>query len=84
MKFSIIQFLAFLILSSSCTSITDKNSQNFTLKGEYKSQDSGIVVLKYYSEPHLISDTAEIKKGGFIFIGRISEPTQATLRDKND
>jgi thiol-disulfide isomerase/thioredoxin len=78
------QILNFYILLSSCTNIADKNSREFTLRGEYKSQDSGIVVLTYYSEPDLISDTAKIEKGQFIFIGRISEPTQATLRDKND
>ncbi|MBI5010626.1 MAG: AhpC/TSA family protein, partial [Bacteroidia bacterium] len=84
MRTSIMQILNFYILLSSCTNIADKNSREFTLRGEYKSQDSGIVVLTYYSEPDLISDTAKIEKGQFVFIGRISEPTQATLRDKND
>ena len=84
MKTSLPIFVAFLIFISSCISQTDKNSPKFTLAGEIKSQDSGIVVLTYFSNATLINDTAEIKNGKFIFTGRIFEPTQGTLIDGND
>ena len=84
MKTSLPTLSGFLILISSCTSHADKNSKKFTLQGEITGQDSGIVVLRYFSDPTLISDTAEIKNGKFLFSGKIFEPTLATLRDGND
>jgi thiol-disulfide isomerase/thioredoxin len=84
MKITISIFLFILMVIYSCTSYSDKNSKNFTLHGEINSQDTGIIVLEYFSDPTLINDTAKIKNGKFIFTGSISEPTMATLRDGND
>ena len=83
MKTFLPTLFAILILISSCTSHVDKNSQKFTLQGEITGQDSGIIVLTYFSDPALIKDTAEIKNGKFLFTGKIFETTQATLRDGN-
>ena len=83
MKTFLPALIAILILISSCTSHVDKNSQKFTLQGEITGQDSGIIVLTYFSDPALIKDTAEIKNGKFLFTGKIFETTQATLRDGN-
>jgi peroxiredoxin len=74
-------YVTLLALIISCTSHVDKRAQNFTLQGKINGQNSGIIVLSYYSEPTLIRDTANIKNGKFTFIGKILEPTQATLRD---
>jgi len=71
------------ILISSCTSHVDKNSQKFTLQGEIAGQDSGSIILTYFSDSALIRDTAEIENGKFIFTGKIFETIQATLRDEN-
>jgi peroxiredoxin len=60
-----------------------KNSQKFSLLGEITGQDSGIIVLSYFSDTTNIRDTAKIKIGKFIFTGKISETTRATLRDGN-
>jgi len=81
MKTSLPIFVAFLIFINSCTSHVDKNPQKFTLQGEITGQDSGIIVLTYFSDPTLIRDTAEIKNGKFFFKGKIFETTRATLRD---
>jgi thiol-disulfide isomerase/thioredoxin len=83
MKTFLPTLFAILILISSCTSHVDKNSPKFTLQGEITGQDSGIIVLSYYSDPKLIRDTAEIKNGKFLFTGKILETTLATLRDGN-
>lgn len=83
MKTFLPTLFAILILISSCTSQVDKNSQKFTLQGEITGQESGIIVLTYFSDPALIRDTAEIKNGKFLFTGKIFETTQATLRDGN-
>jgi peroxiredoxin len=83
MKTSLLIFVAFLIFVNSCTSHVDKNPQKFTLQGEITGQDSGIIVLTYFSDPTLIRDTAEIKNGKFFFRGKILETTRATLRDGN-
>jgi thiol-disulfide isomerase/thioredoxin len=84
MKTSLFSFLILLILISSFTSQSDQSSKKFTLQGEIKDQDSGIVILRYFSNATLIRDTAEIKRGKFIFTGSIFEPITATLRDVND
>jgi peroxiredoxin len=84
MKTSFPYFLAILILISSCTSHSIKNSKKFTLQGEINGQDSGIIVLSYHQDKTSIQDTSKIKNGKFIFTGKISEPTQAILSDKND
>ncbi|MBK8884331.1 MAG: DUF4369 domain-containing protein [Bacteroidales bacterium] len=76
-------FLCFSMLVFSCTSQTDKNSEKFTLKGEINSQDTGIIILEYFSDPTLIIDTAEIKNGKFLFNGKILEPTHASLYGRN-
>lgn len=84
MKTYFLSFLTFLILFWSCTSTVDQKSKKFTLHGEINGQDSGKVVLTYFSYPTLINDTTDIRNGKFIFKGKIFEPTQATLRDGND
>jgi peroxiredoxin len=83
MKISLSIFLCFFMLICSCTSQTDKNSKKFTLQGEINSQDTGIIILEYFSDPTLIIDTAEIKNGKFLFKGRILEPTHASLYGRN-
>lgn len=83
MKISLTSFVAFLILISSCTSQMDKNSKKFTLQGEINSQDTGIIILEYFSGPVLIKDTAEIKNGKFLFTGKILEPIHASLYGRN-
>jgi len=84
MKTSSSTFLAILILISSCTSHSIKSSNEFTLQGEIDGQDSGIIVLSYHHDKISIHDTSKIENGKFIFTGKISEPTQAILSDKND
>jgi thiol-disulfide isomerase/thioredoxin len=83
MKTAVSVFLFFLVVLISCT-YSHKNSGEFSLQGEINGQDSGKIVLSYFSDTDLVSDTAEIKNGKFIFTGSTSEPTQATLRDGND
>lgn len=84
MRISLTSFLSFLILVSSCTSHSVKNSNEFTLQGEINGQDSGIIVLSYPRDKTSIHDTSKIENGKFLFMGKISEPTQAILSDKND
>jgi peroxiredoxin len=74
------QILPVLFLVLSCTSITDKNSKKFTLKGDI-TQDSGIIVISYYTDNTRHIDTTKIINGNFTFIGDLLEPTRATLRD---
>lgn len=84
MKTTLPAFLAFIFLIFSCTSHTDKNYKKFTLKGEINGQDSGKIVLSYWSDNARIYDTTKIKNGKFIFTGKIFEPTQAVLNGGND
>jgi peroxiredoxin len=84
MKTSFSTLLVILILISSCTSQADKNSKKFVLQGETIGQDSGIMVLSYFSDTTYVSDTAEIKNGKFEFSGKIFEPTRADLNGGND
>ena len=84
MKTTLSTFLAFVLLLSSCTSHPDKKFKKFTLEGEISGQDSGIIVLSYSQNKTRINDTAKIENDKFIFTGKISEPTQAILGDKND
>jgi thiol-disulfide isomerase/thioredoxin len=82
MKTTVSAFLFILVALNSCTN-ANQNSEKFSLQGEINGQDSGIVVLSYFSDS-LITDTSEIENGKFIFTGSVSEPTQATMRDGND
>ena len=84
MKTTLSTFLAFVLLLSSCTSHPDKKFKKFTLQGKINGQDSGIVVLTYWSDTDRINDTVKIKKGKFIFTGKIFEPTEADLTDGKD
>jgi peroxiredoxin len=84
MKTSSSTFLVILILISSCTSQADKNSKKFVLQGETAGQDSGKLVLSYFSDTTYVSDTANIKNGEFVFSGKIFEPTRANLNGGND
>lgn len=79
MKTFFYSFLIIFILISSCTSQLEKNSNKFTLQGEINSQDTGIIILEYFSDSTLITDTAKIENGKFLFTGRILEPTRASL-----
>ena len=83
MKTSLLAFVSLIFLISSCTSHKE-NSKEFTLQGEINGQDSGIIVLSYFHDNTRIKDTSKIENGKFIFAGKISEPTQAIVSDKND
>jgi len=84
MKPSLPAFIAFIFLISSCTSHIDKNYTKFTLQGEIIGQDSGLIVLAYWSDNARIYDTTKIKDGRFTFIGKIIEPTSALMSGRND
>ena len=77
-------FLGILILISSCTSHTDNEFRKFTLQGQISGQDSGLLVLTYWSDNARIYDTTRIKDGRFIFNGKIVEPTSAVMSGRND
>jgi peroxiredoxin len=83
MKTAAVIFLFILVTLNSCN-YAHKYSREFSLQGEINGHDSGKIVLSYFSDSALVSDTAEIKNGKFFFAGSTSEPTQATLRDGND
>jgi thiol-disulfide isomerase/thioredoxin len=84
MKISLSIFLSFLILICSCNSYIDNDPNKFSLHGEINGQDSGIVVVGYMSDSIYIYDSIRVKNGKFNLIGRILEPTMATIRDGND
>lgn len=84
MKIPIASFLSILILISSCTSHPVKNSNKFILQGEIDGQDSGRIVLSYWSDNARIYDTTKIINGKFRFTGMILEPTQAILNGGNE
>lgn len=84
MKTSLSTLLVVLILISSCTSQADKNSKKFVLYGETAGQDSGKIVLSYFSDTTFVRDTADIKNGKFVFSGKVFEPTRADLDGGND
>jgi peroxiredoxin len=84
MRTSFTFFLSLFILISSCILHSVKNSNEFILQGEINGQDSGIIILSYFQNETRINDTTKIENGKFIFTGKISEPTQAILGDKND
>jgi thiol-disulfide isomerase/thioredoxin len=84
MKLSLPYFLGILILISSCTSHIDNKFSKFSLQGKISGQDSGLIILTYWSDKARIYDTTKIKDGGFIFSGKISEPTSALLSGRND
>jgi thiol-disulfide isomerase/thioredoxin len=84
MKTSYSTFLTILILISSCTSQADKNSKKFVIQGKTIGQDSGNIVLSYFSDTTYVRDTVDIKNGKFVFSGEIFEPTRATLFGGNN
>jgi peroxiredoxin len=84
MKTSIVPFLIILLLVGSCTYQSDKNSKKFTLQGEISGQDTGKIILSYFSDTTYISDTAVIKDGKFVFSGKVFEPVRADLNGGND
>ena len=84
MKPSFAIYVTLLCLIISCTSYEDKKAQKFTLQGEINGQDSGIIMLSYYSAETRIIDSSKIRNGKFVFKGEIFEPTQARLKDRND
>jgi thiol-disulfide isomerase/thioredoxin len=84
MKTSISIFLIMLIISYACFTQVDKNSNEFTLKGEINGQDSGKIYLRYILNNAFVLDTVRIINGKFIFTGKIFEPTSAELNGGND
>jgi hypothetical protein len=72
----------YLILS--CNNQSDARLKKFTLKGDIKYQDTGIVVMSYVANDKIITDTTEIVDRRFLFSGKILEPTNATIRDDKD
>jgi hypothetical protein len=76
--------LIYLCLLQACNNQTNQGLQKYTLHGEIKYQDTGIVVMTYNTNYKVITDTSEITDGKFLFTGEILEPTQATLRDGQD
>lgn len=80
--YSIFLILLYLILS--CNNQSNVRLKKFTLQGDIKFQDTGIVVMTYVANDKFISDTAEIVEGRFLITGKILEPTQATIRDRID
>jgi peroxiredoxin len=57
----------------------DNNHKNFTLYGEIQNQDTGIIILNYFADTILITDTAKLKNGKFFFTGRVYGPVSASL-----
>jgi hypothetical protein len=71
-------FLSF-ILNILSFSQTVSNPQSFKLQGKINGENSGHIVLKYWSNKKYIKDTTELKDGEFVFKGSIIEPTAAEL-----
>jgi len=84
MKLSLPTFLGILVLISSCSSHADNKFRKFTLQGQISGQDSGSIVLAYWSDKTRIYDTTKTKDGKFIFTGKINEPTSAVISGRND
>ena len=84
MKTPLSIFLVTLILTCSCSTQADKNSNNFTLQGEINGQDTGKISLRYVFNNAYVLDTAKINNGKFIFNGKILEPTEAELNGENE
>ena len=72
-------YLIILIITCSCNSPSKKVIKAFSLEGDINEVESGRIVLKYYSEETLVSDTAYIINSKFAFKGKIREPVHATL-----
>ena len=72
-------YLIILIITCSCNSPSKKVIKPFSLEGDINDFDSGRIVLKYYSNETLVSDTAYIVNGKFTFKGKIRESVHATL-----
>jgi peroxiredoxin len=83
MKYFLGFLLLFFCLINSGCSHTDKIAKKFTLQGEIENQDSCIIVLTYRSDKIIIYDTARTKNGKFVFTGKITEPSSATLNLEN-
>lgn len=84
MKKTLPTFVAIIFLISSCTSHADNEFRKFTLQGQISGQNSGLIVLTYWSDNARIYDTTKIKDGRFIFTGKIVEPTSAVMSGRND
>jgi peroxiredoxin len=84
MRTSLPAFIAIVFMINSCKFQMSQNYKEFTLQGEIIGQDSGIIVLSYHNDKTSIHDTSKIENGKFIFTGKLSEPAQAILSDKND
>lgn len=72
-------FLIILVILYSCNSQSKRGFKQFTLEGTIDKPDTGIVVLRYFSDESEICDTVKITKGEFYFKGKIIEPGLATL-----
>lgn len=84
MKTHLSTFLVALILTCSCSTQADKNSNKFTLQGEINGQDTGKISLRYILNNAFVLDTAKINNGKFVFNGKILEPTEAELNGENE
>lgn len=84
MKIWNLTFVGFHILICSCNSQVDKNYKKFTLKGEINGMDTGKVLIQYVLNDTYIRDTGTIKNGKFIFAGKLTEPSIATLNGGDD
>lgn len=84
MKSTILSLSVLLFLIISCTSKIVKKDKEFVLNGEINGQDSGQIFLQYMHDSIWQTDTTEIKKGKFVFEGKISEPSKARLRAGDD
>jgi peroxiredoxin len=75
-------FLICLVL----VNCSQKNINEFTLRGEISGVDSGKIILNYVPDNKPVLDTIEIRNGKFFFRGEIKEPLISTLymdRDLN-
>ena len=70
--------LSLCYLFSSAQSANTKS--NFTLQVQIAGQDSGIIILSYFSAEHFVRDTAYYKNGAASFAGYITEPVNMGLR----
>lgn len=70
--------LSLCYLFSSAQSANTKS--NFTLQVQIAGQDSGIIILSYFSVENFVKDTAYYKNGAVSFAGYIAEPVNMGLR----
>ena len=75
-------FFTTILFCTNCLgqALSQKNPNQFYLKGYISDMDSGSIILHYLDiDSKLKIDTSAISKGQFYFKGSIKEPTYATL-----